>query len=390
MTHKLHDILCERIRNNPIFDKEYKKLLISEFKNKSTLLSTKQIKQLVEIAAIFSLSNDFNLKKLALKICNMTLRQYGEKYPVLYNATEIILSRLGDAPSIELMNKRYDYPSGIQTHTLQDLILFPEILNNKISNKKIIADQPLFLTNFQSSAYEIMVENNNIAISAPTSAGKSFVICNYILTKLLKFDTCTIVYVVPTNALIAEVQNNIVNLFLNAPKKFENIMLYNSAEYFNINDSIMNKKIYILTQERLQNLIKKQPNIHVDLLVIDEAQKIKDLERGPILENTVADLLSNNPTTQIIISAPFVKNPTKFLDIFSGHNGIDHSTDVTPVSQNIFFVKIVEKSIKLSILIPEFLCDNSNENTILINEEKLPKIISAANMIKKLLYWINL
>ena len=47
-----------------------------------------------------------------------------------------------------------------------------------------------------------------------------------------------------------------------------------------------------------------------------------------------------------------------------------------------FFVKIVEKSIKLSILIPEFLCDNSNENTILINEEKLPKIISAANMKK--------
>ena len=67
MTHKLHDILCERIRNNPIFDKEYKKLLISEFKNKSTLLSTKQIKQLVEIAAIFSLSNDFNLKKTCIK-----------------------------------------------------------------------------------------------------------------------------------------------------------------------------------------------------------------------------------------------------------------------------------------------------------------------------------
>ena len=197
----------------------------------------------------------------------------------------------------------------------------------------------------------------------------------YIVSKLLKFDKYTVIYLVPSQALIDEVQTDIIKLLRNTSIPLSDVLLHNSSEYFKIDYSSGNKKILILTQERLQNLMGKHPKIRVNLLVIDEAEKIKDQVRGPILETIVSELLLINDETQKIIISPFINNPDKFLDIFNiKNNALDHKTDVPSVSQNIFFVDMVDQNITLSILIQEI--DNEQRfknNKMLIDTIPLPK-----------------
>ena len=377
MNNKLNDALCADVITNSEFIDDYKMLLKSSiYKNKPLKLSLKQIKRLVESSAIFSLNNKSNFQKLSLKICYMILEKHGVEHPLLYRASEIILSRLGNLPSIEKIYEKNTMPSELKKYNLYELIKFPEIRKKQISNKIIINDVPLSMTDFQSKVYDKLSDDFNVSMSAPTSAGKSFVVCSYIIDKLLKFNTCTIIYLVPSKALIDEIQTDIIKLLKKTSIRISDIMLHNSSEYFKIDDSNNDKKIFILTQERLRNLIKKQPNINIDLLVIDEAQKIKDPVRGPILETVVSELLLINNDAQKIIISPFIDNPDKFLDTFNIKNKKSHiSTDVTSVGQNIFFIDTNNKNITISILIPEIDNEQNSKNKMLIDDISIPKKI---------------
>ena len=367
------------IANNSKFIDDYKVLLTSSIYKKTSRLSVKQIKRLMESSAIFSLNNNANFQKLSLKICYMILEKYGNDHQLLYRASEIILSRLGNLPSIKQIYENNTVFPTLKKYTLHELIKFPEIVNKQISNKKIINEIPLYMTDFQSYVYDKLCNNYNISISAPTSAGKSFVVCTYIVSKLLKFDRCTIIYLVPSKALIDDVQTDIIKLLKKTSIPLSDVILHNSSEYFKVDGSNGNKKILILTQERLQNLIKKQPQINVDLLVIDEAEKIKDQIRGPILETMVSKLLLINAETQKIIISPFIDNPDKFLDIFGiKNNKLSHKTDTTSVSQNIFFVDITDQNVMISILIQEiYNAQHFKNDKILIDTVPLRKKITS-------------
>ena len=101
MNNEFNNTLCRDIVINPKFTDDYKILLTSSIYKNPPKLSIEQIKRLIESSAIFSLSDKSNFQKLSLKICYMILEQYGDKHQLLYRASEIILSRLGNLPSIK-------------------------------------------------------------------------------------------------------------------------------------------------------------------------------------------------------------------------------------------------------------------------------------------------
>ena len=256
MNNEFNNTLCRDIVINPKFTDDYKILLTSSIYKNPPKLSIEQIKRLIESSAIFSLSDKSNFQKLSLKICYMILEQYGDKHQLLYRASEIILSRLGNLPSIKQIYEKNNIPSTLKKYTLHELIKFPEIVKKQISNEIIINNMSLYMTDFQSRVYDMLCDDYNISISAPTSAGKSFVVCAYIVSKLLKFDKYTVIYLVPSQALIDEVQTDIIKLLRNTSIPLSDVLLHNSSEYFKIDYSSGNKKILILTQERLQNLME--------------------------------------------------------------------------------------------------------------------------------------
>jgi hypothetical protein len=128
----------------------------------------------------------------------------------------------------------------------------------------------------QSSILKKLIEGKNLAVSAPTSFGKSFIIDAFISIKKPK----NIVIIVPTIALTDETRRRL-------QKKFSN-----SYKVITTSDvALSEKNILIFPQERAIHYVEKLDNI--DMLVIDEFYKASekfDKERSSSLINAIMKL----------------------------------------------------------------------------------------------------
>lgn len=128
----------------------------------------------------------------------------------------------------------------------------------------------------QSLLLKKLLEDNNIAVSAPTSFGKSFIVDAFIAIKKPK----NVVIIVPTIALTDETRRRLY-------KKF-------SDEYKIITTSeveLAEKNIFIFPQERANSYINKIDVI--DILIVDEFYKASakyDGERSPSLIKAIIKL----------------------------------------------------------------------------------------------------
>ncbi len=130
-------------------------------------------------------------------------------------------------------------------------------------------DEPVTLHSEQSLVLKHLLNGDNLAVSAPTSFGKSLIIDAYIAIKKPK----NVLILVPTIALTDETRRRL-------NKKF-------STEYKIVTTSevsLSHKNILIFPQERAIHYCDKLENL--DLLVVDEFYKASqtfDKERSPAL-----------------------------------------------------------------------------------------------------------
>ncbi len=360
MTSKLVSKLALSIYDNSKFKNDFKDLIIEKFSaNKGVQLSELQIKKLLETASIFALNEDKDgiYQRLAFKISIFLLEIYRNNYPALPFVVQLILSRLGDLPTIRHMIERNDgkdlfsYFNGSDEDSIEH-IQFPEILSTKTFNQIQIGNTEQNLTDFQTKIFYGLKENENISFSAPTSAGKSFIIHQYIAERILSstFFYC-VVYLAPTRSLIKEVQDSIaINL-----RKFgittKDVLIFSSVSPMNIKKvTNVRKKILVMTQERLQQMISSDTKFTVDLLVVDEAQKISEEDRGVIIEDAVQELIDLNPSMQKVFISPNIKDPEKFQKIFKIKEKFrPYKTFKTPVGQNIFDVRFSKEESKVYV-----------------------------------------
>ncbi|HHQ4468457.1 TPA: DEAD/DEAH box helicase [Aeromonas veronii] len=137
-------------------------------------------------------------------------------------------------------------------------------------------DTKLTLHREQSSVLKKLLEGQNLAVSAPTSFGKSFIIDAFISIKRPK----NVVIIVPTIALTDETRRRL-------QKKF-------SHDYKIITTSdveVAENNIFIFPQERSINYLEKLDEI--DILVVDEFYKASqkfDKERASSLTKAIIKL----------------------------------------------------------------------------------------------------
>ncbi|GGK64062.1 DEAD/DEAH box helicase [Rufibacter glacialis] len=130
-------------------------------------------------------------------------------------------------------------------------------------------DKPLTLHREQSFLLKNLLEGKSIAVSAPTSFGKSFVIDAYIKIKKPK----NVLIIVPTLALTDETRRRIYKKFANDYK-----IITTSDE------KLEDKNIFIFPQERAISYINNVESF--DIMIIDEFYKASskyDKERSPSL-----------------------------------------------------------------------------------------------------------
>lgn len=249
-----------------------------------------------------------------------------------YNLQKIavkFLSRVGYSTSAIITDNSFD-----KNNTLFSPLESPleEILAtlNQSKYRVIIGKMKFILTKFQMNVWDCMDTDRLIGISAPTSAGKSFVILLKLLEKLKKtnFD---IIYIVPTLSLL----NQVIADFNKYIKEFEITNCKISSTYEESND---HNNIFVLTQEKAIGIFSEKNNKFQNdtVLVVDEIQNIERItcdldERSKILYDTLNELSYKTNIKQIILSGPRINNIDKTAFAIFGQKAKNISSDDSPV-----------------------------------------------------------
>jgi len=198
-----------------------------------------------------------------------------------------------------------------------------ELAGNRAELEQQFSDETeVYFTKFQSKLWDSLVGLRNVAISAPTSAGKSFIIKKYI-SEVIEKNKKSIIYVVPTKALINQVSNDVKYLVGDKSHVF--------TTYREIDDS--KPSIFILTPERtlkiFQDLNFKEPS----LVFLDEAHNIEDRSRGSVFENSLYRMVDKWPACQFVVAGPFIEKLAQSINSIANIELIDHKSFSSPVFQ---------------------------------------------------------
>lgn len=348
-------MILNELKNNILSNEDFNKqrMLLSKLallknmgiKNDLGKLEEKEIIQLIESANILSQTDDIDARVLAYKIITDIYYIYSETYPRLKSILYIILSKLGNFPAIYMFQGKYDIPTDVP------YILCYHLLNHEKQNTLSLEteNKELLLTDFQSNLWKTLISGKSVAISAPTSAGKSFIIKKYLFYKLIKNISFCAVYIVPTRALINQVQDEFIQMA--KENNFSDFFITSIPDL--PKDDKSQKKVFILTQERLELLLNSNADLNPTLIIIDEAHLIANGARGIKLENVIKKLRKKY-TPQFIFAAPYINNPYIFKKMFNLSNFETPQKTEAPVSQNIIMVDInplLPNEIKVSLYI---------------------------------------
>jgi len=208
-------------------------------------------------------------------------------------------------------------------------------------------EKPLTLHREQSYLLKGLLEGKNIAVSAPTSFGKSFVIDAYIKIKRPN----NVLIIVPTLALTDETRRRLYKKFAHEYK----IITTSDVE-------LSGKNIFIFPQERAMNYINIVESF--DIMIVDEFYKASskfDKERSPSLIRAMIKLGSKS--NQKYYLAPNIT-----------------SLENNPFTEDMTFIRLDFNTV--------FLEKHELYNQINNNEEKSEKLLEilAENSGKSLIY----
>jgi len=159
-------------------------------------------------------------------------------------------------------------------------------------------DYGAYLTPVQASIRRAIDTHQVVSISAPTSAGKSYSIRDFIAEQ----DGDAVV-IVPSRALIAEYVNTMKRKF----KGDKKVMISSFAD--SVFTSRALRRIFILTPERARDIFSSNLKLNIQVFFFDEAQVSEEKERGVIFDVLVRRIKKKFPDAKLIFAHPFVKNP---------------------------------------------------------------------------------
>ena len=162
-------------------------------------------------------------------------------------------------------------------------------------NKKRFGE---WLTPVQASVRLAVEENQYTSISAPTSAGKSFSLRDYIFEQ--EEDS---VIVVPSRALIAEYMATLRERF----KNNKQVMISSFVDCVFTSRKL--RRIFVLTPERAREIFAHKDKLSISLFFFDEAQVSEEAERGVIFDVLVRRIKAAYPEAKLVFAHPFVDNP---------------------------------------------------------------------------------
>lgn len=250
----------------------------------------------------------------------------------------------------------------------QSPTLFEQIMLYENSQRQIrhISDKEIFFSPEQEDALNFISQKDNIIFSAPTSFGKTLILKEYIYRN--KPDT--VVFIVPTNALAYELEND-----FKKNTAFEDYEIFDKC----LDDDVKTKKrktLFVGTQEKYKEISSTLENIN--LFVIDEAYKLQEStkkQRGYALSQTFLESISGKSSKIILLSpnANFIGFEKYNFSIYETQfNAVDRV--FTKLEKSRFYDVLFEKAKSEKTIL---YCDSPNK--ILAFEEKAPILTKNKN-----------
>lgn len=303
--------LVARVWTNPAFREQHSLInaawLRRELKVASDgLIDERVLMQSAQAAAILSTSADPAHLKAAFSTAACAADLGRAQLPGLDGVLRIVLTRMGNFPALRTA------PVVDQFGRLPTRLAVDEELRRE-GNRVGFGPNSLELTDFQRTLWKVLQSGDNVAISAPTSAGKSFVLQAFLRDRAHAGALTTAVYLVPSRALIAEV-GDAVSAWIRE-EGLDQLSLVTIP--LSAGTALKQPCIYVLTQERMQAILTSHPEFVADLIVCDEAQGVEDGARGVLLQNVVDQLLERRPSAQTVFAGPNIRNLQAFGTMFS-------------------------------------------------------------------------
>ena len=185
-----------------------------------------------------------------------------------------------------------------------------------------------------------------LSASAPTASGKTFLVLQWLLDHLRTTETKVAVYLAPTRALVSEIEQNLKELCgKDAPIEVSSLPL---AEMYFSAQTKEKKVVFVFTQERLHLLANLlNDDFEIDLLIVDEAHKIGDNQRGVILQDAIERVSRANTKMKVVFVSPSTQNPGELLeDAPSGSSKVSVNSDMPTVLQNVILAEQVPRKPK--------------------------------------------
>lgn len=210
----------------------------------------------------------------------------------------------------------------------------------ELENSIELANGTVLATNrFQRKFWDAVEQSVWTSASAPTSAGKSFIVLEWIANFFATHPKGLIVYLVPTRALINQVETDF--RALRKERDIPSVAVSSLPMQSALRPDVGN--FLVFTQERFHIFLSAFENApSIDVIVVDEAQKVGDRQRGVLLQDVIERVSSERPTAKIIFASPQTENPEILLtDAPEGTTaGSVVSNDVT-VNQNLLWANQV-------------------------------------------------
>lgn len=297
----------------------------------SDIISDELLYKAVGVIDYYSRIQEDYAKQIVIVLSSILYTYKREHWGGLNQFLVIVLSRIGFAPSAIMVDKDFDFEQN-RFSPMDSFINQLSTIINQLKYEIFVKDKIFLLTDFQKNIWDKCNEAKFIGISAPTSAGKSFIILLKSIENILR-EGGNIVYIVPTLSLITQVVNDYHKIL----KEFG---LDNYSILTSCNDSETINIIYILTPERMISAYREneKPFGNISTFIVDEIQNIErieneDDERAKILFDSLIELSFSYNPKNIIFSGPRVNGLKEMgFEIFEEKNPVEVKTDSSPVA----------------------------------------------------------
>lgn len=302
--------------------------------------------RLLFAGSILGRSTQRSYRDAALRIATAAITLSDSE--IVRDAGAVLLTKLSNFRAITLATKR-----GLLTEDIEGRLgvaLRIEAQRREMEQSILVQSSGRWIqvNDFQHRFWTHADASQWLSASAPTASGKTFLVLQWLIDQIQTGDLRFAIYLAPTRALVAEIEENLLSLLAGSGGDLE-VSSLPVREKHEKARSGGPRAIMVLTQERMHLLANAIGDaFKVDLLVVDEAHKIGDNQRGVILQDAIERASRSNPALKLVFISPATQNPHELLaDAPEGALTASFESDVPTVLQNVIVAEQVPRKPKM-------------------------------------------